>query len=445
MQTLTRRDSTAIDTFSSSAARKRPDIPALTGLRFVAAFSVLGAHGLGWTLINHETPAGAIYWLKQASAFGMTLFFVLSGFVIHYNYATLITERRLAGVAAFLWARFARLYPLYLLMMVVYILLSSRFVDLWKGHSERFASTLEALPYFLLSVQSWLYKVIDNNPLLSAIGGGSPITWSISTEWFFYLVYPFAVWLIVRGSRPWIAVAMILVWSALSVEVASYLYDQGPQINAWAAEQFGPMAAEPDRQQDSFLRWLLYFSPYLRIGEFVLGALIAQLYLGLQGHEVKNWENKAGFAVFVLAASSVVWITYLNYSTEIGINFFRRLNMNFALAPSTAILIFCAARYHTPASRFLTLRPILALGDASYSIYLVHVVVLFGAERLAGTEVHSLAYDLVKLFVLTILVLIISLTLYTCFEAPARALLRGVGRRTSAPANSAETPRPAAP
>jgi peptidoglycan/LPS O-acetylase OafA/YrhL len=40
----------------------------------------------------------------------MTLFFVLSGFVIHYNYAMAITGRQVArGTAAFFWARFARL------------------------------------------------------------------------------------------------------------------------------------------------------------------------------------------------------------------------------------------------------------------------------------------------------------------------------------------------
>ena len=44
----------------------------------------------------------------------MTLFFVLSGFVIHYNYAGLVTGGRLRGIGAFLWARFARLYPLFL-------------------------------------------------------------------------------------------------------------------------------------------------------------------------------------------------------------------------------------------------------------------------------------------------------------------------------------------
>ena len=85
------------------------DIPALTGLRFVAAFSVLLAHGVSTLLADHETPLGTVYWLKQASGFGMTLFFVLSGFVIHYNYATLVTSGRLYGTAAYLWARVARL------------------------------------------------------------------------------------------------------------------------------------------------------------------------------------------------------------------------------------------------------------------------------------------------------------------------------------------------
>jgi peptidoglycan/LPS O-acetylase OafA/YrhL len=70
--------------FSAGYARhaNRPDVPVLTGLRFVAAFSVLVAHGCATILADHETPLGAVYWLRQASGFGMTLFFVLSGFVI---------------------------------------------------------------------------------------------------------------------------------------------------------------------------------------------------------------------------------------------------------------------------------------------------------------------------------------------------------------------------
>src|ERR1700726_4518484 len=103
---------------AAESAGRRPDVPALTGLRFLAAFSVLLAHGLSATLTNNEPPNGAVLWLMEASGFGMTLFFVLSGFVIHYNYAGLVTDGRWRGIAAFFWARFARLYPLFLLMML---------------------------------------------------------------------------------------------------------------------------------------------------------------------------------------------------------------------------------------------------------------------------------------------------------------------------------------
>ncbi len=164
-------------TVDRARAANRPDIPALTGLRFVAALSVLIGHGLGELLASHEEQYAVFYWVKQASGFGMTLFFVLSGFVIHYNYAGPVTAAGARGIVSFLWARFARLYPLFLLMMLVYVLVSSRHVSWWTGHPERFNSTLQALPYFLFSVQSWVYLVIDGNPLLNAVGGASPITW----------------------------------------------------------------------------------------------------------------------------------------------------------------------------------------------------------------------------------------------------------------------------
>jgi hypothetical protein len=144
----------------------RQDLPALTGLRFVAAFSVLIGHGFAWILADHETPGGLVFWVSQISGFGMTLFFVLSGFVIHYNYGKLVTTKGARGVAAFLWARFARLYPLFLLMMLVYVALSSRTLALLAGNPERFGSILQALPYFLLSIHTWVYSLIGENPVI---------------------------------------------------------------------------------------------------------------------------------------------------------------------------------------------------------------------------------------------------------------------------------------
>ena len=422
---------------AAESAGRRPDVPALTGLRFLAAFSVLLAHGLAATVANNEPPTGVVLWLMQASGFGMTLFFVLSGFVIHYNYARLVTDGRLRGVAAFFWARFARLYPLFLLMMLVYVLVSQRHVAYWTGRPEEINAIFQALPYFLLSVQSWIYKVIDGGALIDAIRGGSPPTWSISTEWFFYFAYPLIAWLILRARAPAIILLVVGLWCVLWTSLSTGLYDHSPQIDAWAVGRFGPIAGMQNHE-DSFVRWLLYVSPYLRVGEFVLGAMTAQLYIALQRRDVTRRGNALGGAMFWAAALSVLLVTYLEYSPDVPMTIFRKMNMNFALAPSAALLVFCAARYQSAASRLLTSRPAVALGEASYSIYLVHSIVLISAVKLTGSVVHGVAYNVVKLFVLLAIVVAISLLLYTFYEAPARKWLRRRGSKRPAPAAFAD-------
>ena len=94
--------------------KPHPDeVPGLAALRFFAAFSVVIAHGAAVLMHGHERPGSLAYWCRQASGFGMTLFFVLSGIVIHYNYASLVTEGRLRGISVYLWARFTRLWQLH--------------------------------------------------------------------------------------------------------------------------------------------------------------------------------------------------------------------------------------------------------------------------------------------------------------------------------------------
>ncbi len=160
----------------------------------------------------------------------------------------------------------------------------------------------------------------------------------------------------------------------------------------------------------------------------------AQLYVALQRRDVTRRENAFGGALFWAAASSVLLITYLEYNPDVSMTIFRKMNMNFALAPSVALLVFCAARYQSAASRLLTSRPAIALGEASYSIYLVHSIVLIGAVKLTGSAVHGVAYNVVKLIVLMAIVVAISLLLYAYYEAPARSWLRRRGRSRPAPA-----------
>jgi peptidoglycan/LPS O-acetylase OafA/YrhL len=420
---------TASAASGASSNRIHPDaVPALTGLRFLAAFSVVVAHSFGVLFQGHAT-SGVVYWLTQASGFGMTLFFVLSGFVIHYNYASLVTVGRLRGIAAYLWARFARLYPLFLLTLLGYVLVSRKHYEFWTGHPEQFKDVLRALPYFLFSVQSWVYVPIGNTTLIYAIGGSSSLTWSISTEWFFYFLYPLVAWLILRSSTPLRTVALVLIWCLLWIALTATLYDHAPGINAWAVARYGPIAEMSEPQdvfaaQDSYVRWLLYFSPYLRMGEFVLGSLIAQLYLQLRGQKPAGWENALGTIGLLAAAASMVVITYYLYSREVGPNFFRNMYMNFALGPSAALMIFCAARYRNVISKALTSRLALLLGDASYSIYLTHYLVLMVAAKLIGTVPLNAWLSRTALVLSILATIVLSVALYTWYETPARKWLR---------------------
>jgi peptidoglycan/LPS O-acetylase OafA/YrhL len=414
--------------------KTHPDqILALTGLRFLAAFSVVIAHGTAVLMHGHERPGSVAYWFTQASGFGMTLFFVLSGFVIHYNYTSMVTEGRLAGIAAYLWARFARLYPLFLLTLLGYVLISRKHFEFWSGHSGEFRNVLQALPYFLLSVQSWFYVPIGNTTLIYAIGGSTSLTWSISTEWFFYFLYPLVAWLILRSRAPWLTIVAVLSWCVLWIVISTSLYDRDPAINAWAVERYGPVAQMRQPQddfaaQESFVFWLSYFSPYLRMGEFILGSLVAQLYMQLRIWKPAGLENAIGVGLFLVAAASMFAISYLEYGPDVGMNVFRKMYMNFALAPSAALLIFSAARYRNIFSQLLSSRPLLVLGDASYSIYLLHFLVLMLATKLIGPTVHGDVFNTMALILSTAGVLLISILLYRCSEAPAREWLRQLWR-----------------
>src|SRR5260370_292937 len=80
-------------------------IPSLTGVRFVAAFTI---------------AAGHIYSpVNELTLIGMPLFFTLSGFIIHYVYAAPFAASWRGAAVEFAGARFSRIYPLYFVLLLV--------------------------------------------------------------------------------------------------------------------------------------------------------------------------------------------------------------------------------------------------------------------------------------------------------------------------------------
>jgi peptidoglycan/LPS O-acetylase OafA/YrhL len=234
----------AIDPTAMTEAKDRAregELPALTGLRLLAALSVAFAHG--WVhLVKYDPPDAVAGWAQTIAAFGMTMFFVLSGFVIHYNYRRLVTTQGWAGVGAFIWARFARLYPLFLMVLALDVLLGRKLHDFMAGSVVGFTEVLRALPYYFTFVQSWVYVPFSENSLIYVAGEDLPLTWSISTEWFFYLAYPAIALLVLRTRRPVVIIGLMIVWSVLWSAFARGLDARSADIDAWAVGRYGELA-----------------------------------------------------------------------------------------------------------------------------------------------------------------------------------------------------------
>jgi peptidoglycan/LPS O-acetylase OafA/YrhL len=318
-------------------AEKSP-IPSLTGFRFFAAATIVWSHSLA----DIAAPGGRLMDTGRLGTAGMTLFFVLSGFVIHYNYGDDVAGFRLRGLRAFGVARLARLYPLYLLMLCFDLAVRLR-------HPSGLHAFPAAWPYYLTLTQSWFPIEIGNDRLAVVYLG---LAWSISTEVLLYLFYLAVAWAIcgLRSSRS-VAVALAIFF------LAAMSFYGGHALGWWltGGDQY----------------WGFYLSPYCRIAEFVLGALTAALY---QRRVNEQSGARPGLAGAMLMAGSLVWLCLLYalaYHPRFGAVFLE-LQQSWGFAPGLAGLLYFFARYRTRASALVENPAVLRLGDASYSLYLLH-------------------------------------------------------------------------
>lgn len=393
------------------------EITPLTGLRFCAAFFVCIAHITPHVLPNTYPLYSTI---TRLSAEGMTLFFVLSGFVIHYNYSCSVIENPKLGLYRFFAARFARLVPLYFLCL---------FLDLMIPGKNSIPYTLPhlwtALPYYLTLSQSWFYIVLGDNNLIYQFGSISPVAWSISTEWFFYLCYPILCFGLIKTPKIRTKLVLLTLTTLLTVTAIAVGTFKLNEINTFAVQTFGAVADFYTHNQDSFFRWLIYFSPYSRISEFIVGCLIAAIYMQLSERKLSLKEERMGLALTFTSLFAVILTHHYiwNPPTGYAYSWLTNLHRCFGFAPSFAALIFCCARYQNIVTRFLSNPFFMLGGEISYSIYLIHLMVpQTPVFRLIGHLTKS--HKNIKLILTLAFIYGISVLSYKLIEAPSRQILR---------------------
>src|SRR5262245_62403748 len=160
--------------YASNAAQY---VPALTGIRALAALLVRGKNTDQYVLLRLASllPCFARCYL------GVYFFFVLSGFIITHVYFARLASASRSAVQIFLWHRFIRLYPVHITVLAGLVAI---------------VSVAGAAGFTLNNPQEWQWNdLFWQLTLLHAWGvtaspGWNAPSWSISAEWFAYLLFP---------------------------------------------------------------------------------------------------------------------------------------------------------------------------------------------------------------------------------------------------------------
>jgi peptidoglycan/LPS O-acetylase OafA/YrhL len=383
-------------------------LDALTGLRYVAALTVLLAH------MGGMVPNGWFrHYTRSLSAIGMPLFFVLSGFLMAYNYSARFQTSYRRTLWSFYVARFARIYPLYIISLLIFCSLSCLFQEI----RDRPNDVRKCLIYVGTMTQSWVYIPVFTdyaNPRTVSLAY-NPVAWSGSTEVFFYVTFPLFVlpiaWLIKRGSHALIA--------GLIVCIAMLIYDaaQIPLLER---------ALRDDAAMSDFY-WRCYLCPYARLGEFLLGAIVGQYFLR-RTNDPRSRPHNWWLGAFAMTACIVLLLRLSHWgcSRNNTVLWLRVAINNIMLGPLCAGLIYFLASLPCMIQRMMGSGPMVLLGNASYAMYLMHPIVLSLYEpRLTGeadlTKLSIIIYDNIAMLAL---LHFICLGLYHYAEVPLRDRIR---------------------
>jgi peptidoglycan/LPS O-acetylase OafA/YrhL len=371
----------------------RPRLDALGGLRFLAIVYVICFH-LGD--VAFEGAPEFIERFRQQANLVMSLFFVLSGFVLTYRYLDPLLSGKL-GARAFWISRLFRLWPIYLVAFALQFTVDT--------HVNR------GVPrdYVAGSISQVLMLQGFTPPL---VWYGNPPGWTVSVEAFFYLLLP---WLAVRMAR-------VSLGRAFGIVAVLWLFGQ---LVSFAYVSTLPDGWPPSGKPSPYFLDLLRFLPPLHLPSFLAGMLAARVFMA---DRAQGRARSAG--LFALAGFAPIAFALgggLDLLARHGIGFLAwpfPFTHNGLFAPAWALLTFGIA-HGGAAARWLSWRPLVRLGDASYGQYILHFPIFNAVGVFLVADWERKPLFLLQMFALLLPLSVLS---FERFEQPLRsALLRRVG------------------
>ncbi len=303
-------------------------IPQLTGLRTVGAVWVVMLHALSLTIALWPEWSN-VSRLALGGNLGVDLFFLLSGFIITHNYLADLGKGSVRRALHFWGLRLARLYPVFLLVLVawaIFLIMQS------PQEGGLFDGTLSPR------------NVVMNLLLLNHIPPASSISstsWSVCLEFGAYLAFPF------------LAVLLVRIRSALLAAILTVAVLAGGVL----------LLIKLDVQSFEFFT---YRVGWVRLAfEFLAGCLLYVTWsLSGRWREGRHWD-----IAFVAAGLGIVYACLHEDPTHPG--FFP-----LAAVPLLALAVVSCAGSTGIVRGFFSAAPMMWMGRISYSLYMTHFFTL---------------------------------------------------------------------
>jgi peptidoglycan/LPS O-acetylase OafA/YrhL len=311
---------------------RKPALPALTGLRSLLALTILLFHftpaGLTWS----QHPTITLYPLINIGYVFVSFFFLISGFILSYNYAG---RQQSMNAMDFWMARFSRLYPVYALTMVISIpMLMTEWAvrprgEFWIG---AIATPLLVQGFFPHLATFWM-----------------TVTWTLSCEVVLYLAFPWLLRLPWPTSTGKLLTLGLAFWAIGLIPHSIYVLHDPDHFRHTA-----------DRYSDGFWINTLKYTPLPYLCTFLVGLTLGQLHeaakLGVRGRVVAGLLGFAGvwFAAYHLATT----LPYIMIHGGL-------------LTPVFAAMILGLAG-PSPLASVFSWKPLVAVGASTYALYLLH-------------------------------------------------------------------------
>lgn len=350
---------------------RKPQLPALTGIRTLLALSIV---------LFHFTPPhlGLLYPFVDSGYVFVGVFFLISGYILTYNYAD---RAGTLNKRNFWVARFARLYPIYLLALLISVKMLE---DEWavRSHAE-FWKGVVLTP---LVMQGW-------SPDLATFW--NTVAWTLSCEVVLYIAFPWLI-RIPWPKSPRRLIALILaIWGIGLIPHSLYLLLNPDHLT-------GPVT----RYTSTYLLRFLKYTPLPYTCTFLVGVALGKLQHAL------SITDRQRFAVAAVSSGMLLAVFY-------GVvNDLPYLLMHGGLLiPLFAALVLGLSGKNPVASAFAW-KPLLIVGESSYCLYLLHFNVLILIRKFhLSQHLHLSAFDPWFSYVFVVL---FSLAAFRFVENPAR-------------------------